>query len=203
MQSITTVYCNEDFERCIEKVDCVIFGENIEGYNYEGYKKRIKIALDYKRDVYIKSIDFRKLEIQNNDLIHQIPNDEIVKFDDKGKLKDIPIPIISILGMGEHCGKFILQNKMKNVIENRGYKVLTITANLLGIFSDMEVFPDFVFSDQISLPQKVKLLNAWIYNLYKNEDYDVILLMYPGGILWMDEYETNFLVKFRLLFQML
>lgn len=192
LQSMTTVYCNEDFEKCVKKVDCVIFGENTEGYNYEGYKKRIKIALDYKREIYIKTIDFQKLEIRNDALIHQIQDNEVPKFDDKGKLKDIPIPIIAILGMGEHCGKFILQNKMKNVIENKGYKVLAITAGLLGLFNDMEVLPGFVFSDQISLPRKVKLLNAWIYNLYKNGDYDVILLMYPSGILWIDEYEPNY-----------
>lgn len=96
------------------------------------------------------------------------------------------------MGMGENCDKFSLQVKIKKEIEQCGYKVLTISANILGEFLGMETLPLFLYSKEISFSEKIKFLNLWIYNKYMEVDPDVILIECPSGILKFSEYEDNF-----------
>lgn len=58
------------------------------------------------------------------------------------------------MGMGENCDKFSLQVKIKKEIEQCGYKVLTISANILGKFLGMETLPLFLYSKEISFLKK-------------------------------------------------
>lgn len=145
------------------------------------------------KKIYIDEQLLDNLKINNKTENIQINPDNIkAEGVQESKKKEIDVPIITIMGMGENCDKFSLQVKIKKEIEQCGYKVLTISANILGEFLGMETLPLFLYSKEISFSEKIKFLNLWIYNKYMEVDPDVILIECPSGILKFSEYEDNF-----------
>lgn len=142
-QSKTEAVCSTEFDLFLEEVDAVIFAENIMGQKNRGYKDRIELTFQFKKDVFISEFLFRQLEIDKNDYVHFIEDEVKPKKKSGKKLKEISYPIISVMGVGENCGKFQLQTKIHNYLKNKGYTVLTVCSNPLGRFMGMEVLPYF------------------------------------------------------------
>lgn len=198
-QSKTEAVCSTEFDLFLNEVDAVIFAENIMGQKNRGYKDRIELAFEYKKDVFISKSLFRQLEIDKNSYVHFIEDEVKPKKKSGKKLKEISYPIISVMGVGENCGKFQLQTKIHNYIKNKGYAVLTVCSNPLGRFMGMEVLPYFLFSEKLSYIMKVEGFNEWLYQISKKRRIDLILLGYPGGILPFNELETNHYSEIPLL----
>ena len=113
--------------------------------------------------------------------------------------KEIDIPVISVMGLGENCDKFQLQVKIKKVIEKQGYRVLALCSNVLGGFLGMENLPGFLYSKFMSYPEKIIALNHWIHTKVKQQEYDVILVGCPGGVSEFEKYETNYFGELPLI----
>lgn len=193
LQEESGIYCDTNFQNCIINAEIVIFARNTMGYEYNGYADRVECAIKMNKKIYIDEQLLDNLKINNKTENIQINLDNIkAEGVQESKKKEIDVPIITIMGMGENCDKFSLQVKIKKEIEQCGYKVLTISANILGEFLGMETLPLFLYSKEISFSEKIKFLNLWIYNKYMEVDPDVILIECPSGILKFSEYEDNF-----------
>ena len=192
LQEEKAFFCDTDFAVCLDKADAVVFAENTMGHSYEGYKERVLLAQKSGKKIYIHASIPEKIGVacEKNDLLqgYIFPKDlqeEII-------FREIDVPIISIMGMGENCDKFNLQVKVKKIIEKQGYHVLSICSNVLGKFLGMEILPEFLYSKSISYPEKINYLNIWIYQLQKQRKPDIILLGCPGGISEFEDFESNF-----------
>ena len=161
------------------------------GYSYDGYQKRVQMALDSGKKIYAGLALLDKIQIDKDKvciLQESTSSDEVVSSDKK----EIDIPVVSVMGLGENCDKFGLQVKIKKVIEKQGYRVLALCSNVLGGFLGMENFPSFLYSKFMSYPEKINALNQWIYEKVIQQEYDVILVGCPGGISEFEKYETNY-----------
>lgn len=194
------LFCSVDFEECLKIVDVVIFAENTKGHTYSGYRERVKKALESGKDIIITASLLEKLEIDDSkENILILQKKELEKYANVEGLKDIAIPVISVIGEGENCSKFQLQIKLKKVIEKRGYKVLSICSNPMGKFLGMEILPGFLFSNFLSLPIKINAFNSWVYNLQKQNKADIIVLGCPSGIMQFDDFESNYFGEIPLI----
>lgn len=187
-------YCSTDFIKCLEEADSVVFAENTMGYSYSGYSERVQQAQKAGKKIYLSAtlLDNIKVDFENGDLHILQENMLLQNLDGEINIREIDVPIISVMGMGENCDKFNLQLKIRGVIEKQGYNVLTISSNVLGKFLGLEILPGFLFSRNISYPEKIKAFNLWIYRLLKKTKPDIILIGCPGGISEFENYETNF-----------
>lgn len=200
LQEKNSFYCSTDFEKCLGEADAVVFAENTMEYDYEGYKERINQAQKSMKKIYISVELLEKLGLDiEKDNFNILQEKSLLQDLGETKIKEIDIPIISIMGMGENCDKFNLQVKAKEVIEKKGYNVLAISSNVLGKFLGMEVLPGFLYSKNISYPEKIKYFNVWVYQLQKQKRADVILLGCPSGISEFEDYETNFYAEIPLI----
>lgn len=191
LQKKSSVYCSTEFEECLVRADAIIFAENTMGYSYDGYQKRVQMALDSGKKIYAGIALLDKIQIDTDKvciLQETTSSDEVVSSDKK----EIDIPVVSVMGLGENCDKFGLQVKIKTMIEKQGYHVLALCSNVLGGFLGMENFPGFLYSKFMSYPEKINALNQWIYEKVKQQEYDVILAGCPGGISEFEKYETNY-----------
>ena len=191
LQKKSSIYCSTEFEECLARADAIIFAENTMGYSYDGYQKRVQMALDSGKKIYAGLALLDKIQIDKDKvciLQESTSSDEVVSSDKK----EIDIPVVSVMGLGENCDKFGLQVKIKKVIEKQGYRVLALCSNVLGGFLGMENFPSFLYSKFMSYPEKINALNQWIYEKVIQQEYDVILVGCPGGISEFEKYETNY-----------
>ncbi len=191
LQKKSSIYCSTEFEECLARADAIIFAENTMGYSYDGYQKRVQMALDSGKKIYAGLALLDKIQIDTDKvciLQESTSSDEVVSSDKK----EIDIPVVSVMGLGENCDKFGLQVKIKKVIEKQGYSVLALCSNVLGGFLGMENFPSFLYSKFMSYPEKINALNQWIYEKVIQQEYDVILVGCPGGISEFEKYETNY-----------
>lgn len=193
MDRETKLYCSTDFESCLQMVEVVIFAENTMGHAYSGYKWYVEKAVKSGNNIIISAslVDLLGIDYKRENM-HILQKKELIEKVDYSKLKDIPIPILSVMGLGENCDKFKLQIKIKKLIEKKGYKILCVCSNALGIFLGMEILPGFLFSKTISLPIKIQAFNLWLYNLQKQSSADIILVGCPSGIMRFEDYEYNY-----------
>ena len=130
LQKKSSIYCSTEFEECLARADAIIFAENTMGYSYDGYQKRVQMALDSGKKIYAGLALLDKIQIDADKvciLQESTSSDEVVSSDKK----EIDIPVVSVMGLGENCDKFGLQVKIKKVIEKQGYRVLALCSNVL------------------------------------------------------------------------
>ena len=123
LQKKSSIYCSTEFEECLTRADAIVFSENTMGYSYDGYQKRVQMALDSGKKIYAGLALLDKIQIDRDKvciLQESELSDEVVS----PNKKEIDIPVISVMGLGENCDKFQLQVKIKKVIEKQGYRVL-------------------------------------------------------------------------------
>lgn len=189
-QENTKVICSTNFEECVRKVDIIIFADNTMGQGLNGYIDRVELSLKYGKEVYMSIVLLKKLELEEDaGNIHFL--EDIIQINLLDKTKEISLPIVPIMGVGQNVGKFMLHTRVKRAIEKRGYKILSISSNPLGKLLGMKALPIFLFSDELSLPVKIVMFNLWLHELIKAEDYDLITIGYPGGIIPINEFELN------------
>lgn len=199
-QKTTSTFCSTDFDACLECVDAVIFAENTMGRSNRGYKERIEKVLSQEKTVYIEKKFFEKLNIPEvTGKICFIGEDAIPQIKKGRKLREIQVPIISVMGMGENSGKFEMLNTIHQYVKKQGYTPLTVCSNPLGKFVGMETLPEFLLSEDLSFQRKIEAFNEWLYQKQDEEEIDLILLGYPGGILPFNELETNFYSEIPLI----
>lgn len=198
LQKKSSIYCSTEFEECLTRADAIVFSENTMGYSYDGYQKRVQMALDSGKKIYAGLALLDKIQIDRDKvciLQESELSDEVVS----PNKKEIDIPVISVMGLGENCDKFQLQVKIKKVIEKQGYRVLALCSNVLGGFLGMENLSGFLYSKFMSYPEKIIALNHWIHTKVKQQEYDVILVGCPGGVSEFEKYETNYFGELPLI----
>lgn len=107
------------------------------------------------------------------------------------KRYSVPVPIIAILGQGSCCSKFETLLLTKKTIDEMGYKSISVSANDLGSLFGCYSYPDILGKNNVGLEEKIFSINHYIYDLYKLENPEVILLEMPGGIMKMGEKNEN------------
>jgi len=98
------------------------------------------------------------------------------------ELHYIDVPVITVMSLGEHAGKFEIQLELKRYFESKGYNLLQFSSKEFGEIFNMNLLPDFM-KQEMSMPTKIKLFNEYIYRMTREHpETDLIVIGIPGGI---------------------
>ncbi len=167
------------------------FDVYLENYNY-AIKHNIELVCSKKLFSQLTSIN----PCNNISLLekHYTPSAQYYT----NKLMSIETPIISVLGLGEHCGKFETQILVNGVLKKRGFKALSLCTNELGTLFGMYSLPKFLFGNTYSFQDKILMFNNFVYDLCKKYEPDVLVLGFPGGITSFEEGLHNYFAEIPL-----
>ncbi len=188
--NIAGVTVTVDFEAALDKIQVILFCDNILKVDPKGYNSKIEIALKNKKKIMMSKSLFDELSKTSDILLEKTLDIEILQnkyvkelVKNKRTLYPIKTPIISIFGFDSNCDKFNTHIALADRIESKGYKCLNVFANSLGKVLGGEILPDFMYSDMLSFDKKVKLFNFFIYELEKSYSPDIIVISSSFGIM--------------------
>lgn len=183
------------FSEGLSRCDCVLFLNNNRNLNLINYLKRLNDAFLCNKKVLMSGKlvnSLLELERILADNVYIIDRKQEIQGDDFTDLKEIDIPVVNILGMGENCSKFEVEIQGKMYFEMNGYKVLAFGGNEMSFLFGIENYPNFLYDKKFSLPKKVIAFNNFISDKISIDKPDIILLGSPGGILPVNGYIHNF-----------
>ncbi|MBC8569871.1 TIGR04066 family peptide maturation system protein [Zongyangia hominis] len=186
------IYADADADRVLERSDALLLCDNIENLRFDKYKRLIEKAAKAKKEILLTPRLARELgelpSVKTNLLYRPYP---IGKGLSPQKVYQITVPVIAVMGMGENCDKFETMLIIKDVLEKKGYAPVCLAANSLGPLFGMYSLPLELNSEQLSMEQKVLILNHMVHQLCKESPSDVIVVELPGGIGKIGDKEYN------------
>jgi len=103
---------------------------------------------------------------------------------------EIDIPVISVMSLGEDSQKLELHLAIANSFKHKGYNVLNIGASNLSPYFNFIMMPAFMYAN-LSLSEKVYRFKAFVIDLLREENYDLVVVSVPGGTMPINRYEDN------------
>lgn len=187
-----------EFEKALEKVQVVLFCDNLLNIDLSSYFSKITFAYEKGKKILISRKLFKDLSI-NFSIMNKIEGDlEIIEntfFEEltikKRILYPIKAPVVCIYGFGEDCDKFNTHIAVSNKMKEKNYKCLNIFSNSLGQLLDSKILPNFMYSDALSINMKIQMFNKYVYELEQVFSPDVIVISSPFGIMPRNIYISN------------
>lgn len=172
-------------------------------------KEVIDKCLEYGKHIYAFDDDILKLyqgeELNRLKALLYYPSIDRKSFPhgNLGKMWDIPIPVIFIMGTRSQQGKFTTQIQMNHYLEEKGYKVGLITSEPTGgLFGADHIFP-YGYHKMVNVPQEeyAIYINKLAYGSFLLGK-DVLLFASQTGTLPRNYYNMNqcTVMQFSLLF---
>ena len=181
-----------DIYENLQESEGVLLLDNKEEYKWNKYQEILKIAKELNKKVIMSEELCAKMEVRTRENVEllqtQLPHKEKTKNED---LKSIEAPVIAVAGMGENCNKFESCLLVLKVLKERGYSVTFLSSNSLAMLFGGCIYPTYLYSENMSLEQKIWYLNQDIAEYIKKNETDVILAELPGGIMPLGENAKN------------
>ena len=188
---------SKDIESILEKSDELLLLNNDRNLKLETYMKRIDRACARNKTVRMSRKLYSQLKTYYSALPYEFFSCE-PKLDEtdampyrKEALYSLPIPVISVLGLGRNCDKFETLLLLNECLTEQGYRTASICQNDLGSLFGMFTFPAFLSNPRYTFEEKIYGLNRYIYRVYAEEKPDVLLIGFPGGIAPLSENEYH------------
>jgi len=187
---------SDDFEGELEKCDSVLFISTYFELIKDVYVARIKKAIEQGKEVILSFTIYKecKKELEGYEKVKIL--DKLIDKSEypnmhSEKLGSPSIPVVTVLSPGENCEKFEAQLEMKKAFERKGYKILQFGSKEYASLFGMEVFPDFLFANNVCLSDKVDMFNFYVNKMLLHTDYDAVIISMPGGMLPIDKTFHN------------
>lgn len=170
-------------------IESVLLIDSFQDLDKKIYVNAANIAKNNGKKIYATEAIYTALKNRGIDFIDKFQGNKSHKVINKPEtLHIIEKPVIAILGMGENTEKFTIQLGLRGALHKLGYKVLAITSNELSSLLGIGSMPSFMYSEKLSLKQKIWQFNSYIYNAIQSEITDFVLIGIPGGITKYDRY---------------
>lgn len=174
-------------KKSLEGSGTLILFDNEKRYKIDKYQEMIAEAKI--RRINILASDSLKKELKCKSI--ESLDKRMEENKENEEWEKIPVPAISVLGLGENCSKFESLLLLMSVVEKRGYKSLTIASNPLISLCGGYVWPEYLYQNNISLEKKIYKLNYDLGELVRREKPEVLLVEIPGGIMPLGKNEKN------------
>lgn len=170
-------------------IESVLLIDSFQDLDKKIYVNAANIAKNNGKKIYATEAIYTALKNRGIDFIDKFQGNKSHKVINKPEtLHIVEKPVIAILGMGENTEKFTIQLGLRGALHKLGYKVLAITSNELSSLLGIGSMPSFMYSEKLSLKQKIWQFNSYIYNAIQSEITDFVLIGIPGGITKYDRY---------------
>lgn len=183
-----------NFEKNLDKYDTVVFLDDCGNTKLESLNNKIDLALKAEKEILLHEILARKINTKGTDIkLINLNHVEHEVYSQEKRLLSIDVPVIFVMGAGDKCNKFELQLAIREHLNTLGYKIYQLgTKDYSKIFS-FEPLPTFVFSNDLSLEQKILGLNHYVNKQLLKEKPDIAVVGVPGGVIPLgDNYYNSF-----------
>lgn len=199
-----------------DSFDTLVLG-HIDNYISLNLKKQIQFLIDkcihHKKQIYAFDDEVLKIYKDEKEQLLKLNCHIYYPFINKndfphgqlGKMRKIPIPIISVVGTRSYQGKFTTQIQINHYLKEKGYKVGLITSEPSGgIFNADYIFP-YGYHSMVNVPREeyAIYINELAYNSFL-QGRDILLFALQTGILprHYDNMNQCTTMQFSLLFGM-
>ncbi|WP_310552013.1 TIGR04066 family peptide maturation system protein [Paenibacillus glufosinatiresistens] len=189
----------QDFEGVLGEVDAVIFADADNRYHFEemiypkilaaiAAKKKIVTLLPLGEKLEEIRIKCDENEVMFRSYVHGPEQEPVADYiaqmrqEERKDIMDSRTPILAVIGLAEHTGKFQLQLALKASFEKLGYKISVIGSRSYCEFLGFHSFPSFMKS-AMSETDKVLCFNRYIKEIEAKEQPDLIMVAVPGGFM--------------------
>ena len=170
-----------------DSIDALVLG-HMEQYMKNDKLKNIiyqivKTAQEKKKLIYSFDNKFLKNHKDIKAIIPQITEKNLQKLN-RGRLWNVPLPTIAIIGTGARQGKFSTLIRLKSELTKRGFNAAAISTEPSGPLFDTEYTFPYGFSSEVNI--KVEdypvVINQMICDAY-NQNADVLLMELQSAVL--------------------
>lgn len=181
-----------DIEKFLKGVDTILLLDNENEFSLTKYKRIYSDALVQQKKILVSTKLYSELRQEKKSNVQFLEKKGVEETELKvHELYDNPLPVIAVCGMGKHCSKFETMLLTLKVLKASKYQALVIGSNPLLPLVGGYVLPQYLYSEHISLENKIYKLSADLYQLQKEENADVILIEMPGGIMPVGTWDYN------------
>lgn len=196
IEKLTPVYpeckISADIAETLEETDALLLLDNVEKYTWNKYQKILKATRTSGKKVIMSAKLYEEMNVEKDvnteRLSRTFPEKERPKTN---RFRTISAPVIAVAGTGENCSKFETSLLTLKALKERGYTVTFLSVNPLGVLFGGYTYPEYLYSGNLSMEQKVWRLNQDIAAYTEQRETDVILAELPGGIMQLGEREKN------------
>lgn len=192
----TEVIITDDFEQVIDKCDAVLclYDKSIILSQNE-YLQRINRAIELNKEILISKGCRKYLKADSPLGVTFIDGEEedrdIVMAESSYYLKNIDIPSIGIMGLGEYCNKFCTELEVGEYFRKLGYKVLQFgSKDYIGLYGG-KALPGFLFDEVVPVTMRILKWNQYLFDICNTEKPDLIVIGMPGGIMPLNNKILN------------
>ena len=193
------------YEKMLNECDCVVMLDNYRGFRVDKYYQVIEDALRLEKEVIVAPSSLISLNLNDYDgrykLLELLPDgidsfSERYEQDSEVKVYDIKTPIIGVLGLGKHCGKFNNLLLLKKTLD-KDYNAIAIASNALGALFGCYTYPSFLYG-ALPFQEKIVKLNHYIWAIAKAHSPDIMALGVPEGIMPFAKQEYHHFAEYPL-----
>jgi len=187
------IFITANFKDAISDCDAVIFLRGLESKQPALYIEKLQETVDRSKDIVIDSClyntfkeileDYPQMHIIDLSRVNEKEAIADYQVNEDRKLRYLNIPIISVMGMGDYCNKFSCELALRDYFCGKGYNVLQIGSKMTSEIFGFYNIPEFLYSKEFTLEDKIILFNYYITFLVKKQKPDLIIIGIPGGIL--------------------
>lgn len=155
------------------------------------YYEIVKYATEHDKEIKVDEDVYGKLSDTLKKEVISLKNNPYKVSRTDNVLREIDVPVISVMSMGDNLKKFNIQMKLKTFFESAGYRVLVIATHELSELFDVVRMPQFMF-DNYSFTKKVLDFNQFVYDEIRRYKPDLVIIGCPGGIMPYNRYIHNY-----------
>ncbi len=195
IKEFSDVSIENKFENALDNCDTVLFcTTDTLKLEKEVYLENIRKATEKKREVFLTK---KCRELLGDDcpknvtILEKMSQINRLNCNEKEYLKNISVPAIGIMGMGQFCNKFCTELEIHEFFKGKGYKAQYFgSKDFAPLFGGM-LLPDFLFDTKKSVTKRILLWNQYLFELCKAEQPDILIIGIPGGIMPLNNKILN------------
>lgn len=181
------VFITDNYYDELERCDSVLFLDCMDN-NYSLYAERINSALQLNKEVLVvKAVIQRLKDMIGDTVLDKVKivggGENCTNIKKNNYLRQINVPVIAILGLGEYCGKFNCEIALRHFFQEKGYSVFQLGSKDYSSLFGFDSMPSDIFEQDIPTVKKSLLFNQYLYQAYKKTDPDIIILGISEGIM--------------------
>lgn len=149
----------DNWEEGMYEADTILLLNGL--YSGEKYEEIIDFGIDKEKEILVEKTVWDILDDGRREKVHLLfDSDTWKEIPPDTALRELDIPIISVMGMGPNTNKFYMQLALKKYFEEKGYQTLVVGSNELSTLFGVPMLPSSMF-ENISFRQKILILNQY------------------------------------------
>lgn len=195
----SSVVISQNFEKAIEGSDVVLYMYSRDiTFSRAEYLEKIKKAIRLGKEILLSQECYEYLSSIIKEVLSEITilgekewKENTILKKEMQYLKNIDVPAIGIMGLGQYCNKFCTELEISQFFRSKGYKVMHLGSKDYVELFEGRSLPKFVFDKSDSVTTRILKWNQYLFEICNKEHPDLLVIGMPGGIMPLNNKILN------------